>query len=392
MKKIKRGTPEKLVCDFCGAEKKEITFMIGACSKPGTDWCMIYGTGKMACPACYPKATEEARQKEKAWDEKNMAPAPKAEPAPARELVAAVQAPAAPVEPAACVECSRKRGQRGPCSDYGGFGCGLYFEQHPETHFKPEPAAPAKIIEAEAETVETPAEKVESAQKAFFNNEPGSGAALDNAILEEERVEQAQGVNMEPCKSFESADAVKALRPILDQVKNAVYLPGYRAGKSDAEALGVLASKFFKWDGAEILAVAFSGLEDANNHQEAAIIERMQKGEDLGRIITNLEDQNKTKARIIAAQSELMEKMAKELSAMHSEYCKDCAGGCPTLELIDKAKNAEAPDVPAADYILAALIQQRDYCDKQANAGSEDAALWRQAAGKARAAIDRFNK
>lgn len=46
-----------LVCAFCGATKKEISFVIGASSKP--DWCMIYGTGKMACPDCYDKAMKE---------------------------------------------------------------------------------------------------------------------------------------------------------------------------------------------------------------------------------------------------------------------------------------------------------------------------------------------
>ena len=46
-----------LVCAFCGATKPEVMFVIGASSKP--DWCMIYGTGKMACPACYEKAMAE---------------------------------------------------------------------------------------------------------------------------------------------------------------------------------------------------------------------------------------------------------------------------------------------------------------------------------------------
>lgn len=490
MKKIKRGTPEKLVCDFCGAEKKEITFVIGACSKPGTDWCMVYGTGKMACPACYVKATEEAANKGRKITEAQEAPkapqkaagalsralaaadmaltpAPalktkveaaqeaffnnepgsgaaldnaiaeeeraekmrnlparacsiictaypewgtfgvmtdcgsfyevrnhagarvldKAEAAKFWEIVEpAEKAPAAPVEPAACQDCSRKRGQSGPCSDYGGFGCGLYFEQHPETHFKPEPPAiRAKIIEVAAETVQTPAAPV--IQEVETVPADASGAVGPLA---------AGGVTSEPCEAFESGDAQAVLRPILDQVKNSVYLPDYRAGVKDAEALGVLVSKFFKWDGADILAVAYSALEDANYHSDNKIIERMQKGEDVAKTIKGLEEQNNAKARIIAAQSELIEKMAKELSAMHSEYCKDCAGGCPTLELIDKAKaasdkSATAPAAPS-DNLLTALIWQRDYCDKQAAANSEDAALWRQAAGRARIEIERIDK
>ena len=41
-------------CDFCGKVKKEVHFAIGASNKP--DWCIIEGSGKMACPICYPKA------------------------------------------------------------------------------------------------------------------------------------------------------------------------------------------------------------------------------------------------------------------------------------------------------------------------------------------------
>ena len=54
--------PDKLICAYCGKEKKEITFVIGACSPGKEDWCMIYGTGKMACPECYKKASEEGRK------------------------------------------------------------------------------------------------------------------------------------------------------------------------------------------------------------------------------------------------------------------------------------------------------------------------------------------
>lgn len=50
-----------LKCFYCGKEKSEITFVIGVSSKP--DWCMIYGTGKMACPDCYEKGQAEAQEK-----------------------------------------------------------------------------------------------------------------------------------------------------------------------------------------------------------------------------------------------------------------------------------------------------------------------------------------
>lgn len=48
---------DKVKCDYCGKEKEDMSFVIGASTKP--DWCMIYGTGKMACPDCYEKAMKE---------------------------------------------------------------------------------------------------------------------------------------------------------------------------------------------------------------------------------------------------------------------------------------------------------------------------------------------
>ena len=52
--------PDKLVCAYCGKVKEEVIFVIGASSKP--DWCMIEGTGKMACPDCYEKASAEGQK------------------------------------------------------------------------------------------------------------------------------------------------------------------------------------------------------------------------------------------------------------------------------------------------------------------------------------------
>ena len=49
------------ICHYCGKEKQGLSFCIGASSKK--DWCMIYGTGKMACPDCYDKAMAEGDAK-----------------------------------------------------------------------------------------------------------------------------------------------------------------------------------------------------------------------------------------------------------------------------------------------------------------------------------------
>ena len=48
----------KLKCAYCGAEKEEISFMIGASLEP--EWCMHEGTGKVSCPDCHPKGVAEA--------------------------------------------------------------------------------------------------------------------------------------------------------------------------------------------------------------------------------------------------------------------------------------------------------------------------------------------
>lgn len=49
----------KTICEYCGAEKKGLIFMIGASRKP--EWVMVEGTGKMCCPKpeCQQKAKEE---------------------------------------------------------------------------------------------------------------------------------------------------------------------------------------------------------------------------------------------------------------------------------------------------------------------------------------------
>lgn len=51
--------PEKLVCHYCGAEKEEVSFFIGATKEP--DWCMVEGTGYMSCPLCYPRAIADGK-------------------------------------------------------------------------------------------------------------------------------------------------------------------------------------------------------------------------------------------------------------------------------------------------------------------------------------------
>ena len=51
---------KKTTCEYCGKIKEGLSFVIGASNKP--DWCMIEGTGKIACPECYPVASKEGQE------------------------------------------------------------------------------------------------------------------------------------------------------------------------------------------------------------------------------------------------------------------------------------------------------------------------------------------
>jgi len=55
---------DKLVCNYCGQEKKEISFMIGAKLDDDNDfdaWTMHEGTGKISCANCYPIGLAESK-------------------------------------------------------------------------------------------------------------------------------------------------------------------------------------------------------------------------------------------------------------------------------------------------------------------------------------------
>lgn len=50
----------KIKCEYCGAEKIDGGFFIGASNQP--DWTMVEGTGKMTCPDCYEEAMKEGQE------------------------------------------------------------------------------------------------------------------------------------------------------------------------------------------------------------------------------------------------------------------------------------------------------------------------------------------
>jgi hypothetical protein len=67
------------------------------------------------------------------------------------------------------------------------------------------------------------------------------------------------------------------LKTLIEEMKKAAFMPEYQATATDSQALGILISKFFEWDGVEIMKAFSSALEDANFHTENKIVARMIK-------------------------------------------------------------------------------------------------------------------
>lgn len=66
-----------------------------------------------------------------------------------------------------------------------------------------------------------------------------------------------------------------SLQSLINARKKKAFMPDYDA--SDEEALGLVISSHFEWDGLAILKSLMYALEDANFHTEAALVEEMIK-------------------------------------------------------------------------------------------------------------------
>jgi hypothetical protein len=69
------------------------------------------------------------------------------------------------------------------------------------------------------------------------------------------------------------ANETRQIRSILDKIKKDSFVEEYTA--SDEEAMGLLISRFFAWDGLAILKTTYSALEDANFHTENETIGKL---------------------------------------------------------------------------------------------------------------------
>tara|TARA_A200000159_G_scaffold92508_1_gene85958 strand:+ start:1988 stop:2215 length:228 start_codon:yes stop_codon:yes gene_type:complete len=56
----------------------------------------------------------------------------------------------------------------------------------------------------------------------------------------------------------------ETLRQLIEEKKRTAFNSDYVA--SDAEALGILISQYFEWDGEKIFQTMFNAMEDANFH------------------------------------------------------------------------------------------------------------------------------
>jgi len=66
----------------------------------------------------------------------------------------------------------------------------------------------------------------------------------------------------------------QVLPALLDAIKESAFVNGYKA--TDEEALGLVVSKFTKWNAGAILAVASEALEDANFDSLASSVDSLQ--------------------------------------------------------------------------------------------------------------------
>lgn len=62
---------------------------------------------------------------------------------------------------------------------------------------------------------------------------------------------------------------------LLAELKETCFVKGYEA--SDEEAMGMLVSKFFEYNGDAILKASSLALENANFHKEAEVVEALIK-------------------------------------------------------------------------------------------------------------------
>ena len=65
------------------------------------------------------------------------------------------------------------------------------------------------------------------------------------------------------------------IKILIDEQKTSAFIPEYSEKATDQEALGIIISQYFEWNGLAILETLYNALEDANFHTENQVIEAM---------------------------------------------------------------------------------------------------------------------
>ena len=65
------------------------------------------------------------------------------------------------------------------------------------------------------------------------------------------------------------------IKILIYEKKTSAFIPEYSEKATDQEALGIMISQYFEWNGVAILETLYNALEDANFHTENQVIEAM---------------------------------------------------------------------------------------------------------------------
>lgn len=71
---------------------------------------------------------------------------------------------------------------------------------------------------------------------------------------------------------METVEQNQAVKALLETYRSH-WIPEYQAERTDAELMGILVAKYFRWGGEDILKTASVALEDANFHAENTVVE-----------------------------------------------------------------------------------------------------------------------
>lgn len=69
-----------------------------------------------------------------------------------------------------------------------------------------------------------------------------------------------------------SEEIAEQFKPLIDEAKKVIFEKDYQDKVSDEEVLGILVSKFCKWDGIKICEVCTNAFKDSNFHSLAQVI------------------------------------------------------------------------------------------------------------------------